>query len=162
MLDIRSNHWTIRKALKKPSSSFNRLLNELSSDKICSIIKKKLMRTKIMKLAIKRRFSYLNMWNLQQDLQQLALFKQAWLEKLLVEVKESKIKKNLKEELHFSYKRGCASVTFSKSKNSKQLQSMFSSRMLMALHKDKLIVNIDESWFNNFVRTHIDGFQLQN
>ena len=62
------------------------------------------------------------------------------------EVKDRKreIKLFLKNELCYSYKKGESTTLKGGSERTKLLQSIFSSRILLKIHKDNIIVNIDE------------------
>ena len=75
------------------------------------------------------------------------------LEKFEVDRKESKVRAFIKEGLGYSYKRGWSRPSANKQRNSKLLQSIFSSRMLESLYEDVLLINVDESCYSRSIKT---------
>ena len=72
---------------------------------------------------------------------------QSVLDKIGISVNKRKIKAYLKDSLNYSYKKGSAGSITLKLNNNKIQKSVFSSRMFINIYNNKLIVNIDESYF---------------
>ena len=68
-------------------------------------------------------------------------------EKIGVYVNKRKIKYYLKDLLNYTYKKGWSGSKVMKTVNNKLQKSTFSSRMLLNIYTNKLIINIDESSF---------------
>ena len=64
-----------------------------------------------------------------------------------ISVNMRKVKDLLKNSLNYTYKKGSSGSKMLKSDNNKWQRSVFSSRILLSIYNNKLIVNIDESSF---------------
>ena len=64
-----------------------------------------------------------------------------------VYVDKRKIKYYLKDLLNYTYKKGWSGSKVMNTVNNKLQKSTFSSRMLLNIYTNKLIINIDESSF---------------
>ena len=58
----------------------------------------------------------------------------------------------MKKELGYAFKRGSSRPIVSAKKESLYLQSIFSSRMLTAIHRKDFIINVDGSSFNRSIK----------
>ena len=68
-------------------------------------------------------------------------------EKIGVYVNKRKTRYYLKDLLNYTYKKGWSGSKVMKTVNNKLQKSTFSSRMLLNIYTNKLIINIDESSF---------------
>ena len=68
-------------------------------------------------------------------------------DKIGFSIKKRKIKDILKNSLNYSYKKGSSGSKVLKSFNNKVQKSVFSSRILLHIYNEKLIINIDEASF---------------
>ena len=64
--------------------------------------------------------------------------------KIGISINKREIKQILKESLNYSYKKGSSGSIILKSSNHKAQKWVFSSRILLSIFNEKLIINIDE------------------
>ena len=60
----------------------------------------------------------------------------------------------MKKELGYAFKRGSSRPIVSAKKESLYLQSIFSSRMLTAIHRKEFIINVDGSNFSRSIKNN--------
>ena len=146
-----THHLTIRKALQIPISSFQKLKKELDvnglnrGENLYDGKKKNPWMTK-------RGFIFRVYLNLQPCQSQYKKFKESIKEKFETEKSWARIKKYIKEELKFSYKRGCSRPIAWKSQEHVYLQYIFSWRILREIRAETLLINVDESSYNIFTK----------
>ena len=100
----------------------------------------------------RRGFIFRDYLNLQPCQSQYKKFKESIKEKFETEKSWASIKKYIKEELNFSYKRGCSRPIAWKSQEHLYLQSLFSWRILREIRAGALLINVDECSYNIFIK----------
>ena len=68
------------------------------------------------------------------------------------------IKKFIKENLNYSYKKGSSRVLACKEPSLRELQAIFFCRMLRALRENEILINIDESSYKRSVKLDYSWF----
>ena len=99
-----------------------------------------------------RGFIFRDYLNLQPCQSQSKKFKESIKEKFETEKSWASIKKYIKEELKFSYKRGCSRPIAWKSQEHVYLQSIFSWRILREIRAEALLISFDESSYGMFTK----------
>ena len=147
-------HQKIRKALKIPWTTFNRMKRE-SIDKIWRRRDIKYNAGLITTLDLKQKTYIRRLVNPPTfPITIKKNFKNSIDKTFDSNTKELDIREFLRTDLRFSYKRGSSRPVTSKKKTSVYLWSIFSSRILSAVYKKRLIVNIDKSSYNRSVKSN--------
>ena len=114
-------------------------------DKICMMEKKNPWMTR-------RGFIFRDCLNLQPCQSQYKKFKESIKEKFGTEKSWASIKKYIKEELKFSYKRACSRPIAWKSQEHVYPQSIFYGRILREIWAEALLINVDKSSYKIFIK----------
>ena len=124
-------------------------------EKICMMEKKNPWMTR-------RGFIFRDSLNLQSFQSQYKKSKETIKEKFETEKSWASIKKYIKEELKFSYKRGCSRPIPLKSQEHLYLQSLFSWRILREIRAEALLIKVDESSYNIFIKRNYSWLPIDS
>ena len=95
-----------------------------------------------------------NLLNHLEYRKQFQVFKACLDSKFQTNTNATEIKTFMKKELRYAFKRGSSRPLASSKRESIYLQSMFSCRMLIAIHHKEFIVNVDGSSFSRSIKNN--------
>ena len=137
-----TKHQNIRRLLKIPSSLFKLLKSEANREHNAQLVPK-WRQDQTPKLHDSEKKFIENMIRPPNFPKPFMKFKEKLKETFQEESSPSDIKKFIKENLNYSYKKESSRVLACKTPSLRELQAIFSCRMLRALRENEILINID-------------------